>query len=119
LRIVEGSQTGGAITGPFFAARPAQVDTAVGGVLDKIAPQHPQPSTLGPRAAEAATGVIDNVRQDINKQTRPLYQAAEPQLIPDADFAPIQADPRFQAGLARLRANPELAPDYAGRPDNS
>lgn len=44
LRMVEGSPTGGAITGPRFAERPAQVDNAVGTVLDQIAPQHPQPS---------------------------------------------------------------------------
>lgn len=119
LRVVEGSTTGGNRTAPFFAQRPAQVDTAVGGVLDQIAPQSPQPSTLGPRAAEAAGNVIDETRQGINAQTRPLYQAAEPQLIPDADFAPIAADPRFTAALERLRNNAELAPDYAAMPDNS
>ncbi|RUY28905.1 MULTISPECIES: hypothetical protein [unclassified Mesorhizobium] len=119
LRVVEGSTTGGNITAPFFAARPAQVDSAVGGVLDLIAPQHPQPSILGPRAAEAAGAVVDQTRQGINAQTRPLYQAAEQQLIPHSDFAPIEADPRFAAALERLRGNAELAPDYAGMPDNS
>lgn len=119
LRVVEGSTTGGNVTAPFFAARPAQVDSAVGGVLDQIAPQHPQPSILGPRAAEAANNVLDQTRQGINTQTRPLYQAAEPQLIPQPDFAPIAGDPRFAAGLERLRNNAELAPDYAGMPDNS
>ncbi|MDF3154783.1 hypothetical protein P3C58_22650 [Mesorhizobium sp. XAP10] len=119
LRVVEGSTTGGNITAPFFAARPAQVDNAVGGVLDLIAPQHPQPSILGPRAAEAAGAVVDQTRQGINAQTRPLYQAAVQQLIPHADFAPIEADPRFAAALERLRGNAELAPDYAGMPNNS
>ncbi|WP_284271820.1 hypothetical protein, partial [Mesorhizobium huakuii] len=128
LRVVEGSTTGGNITAPFFAARPAQVDSAVGGVLDQIAPQHPQPSTLGPAAAEAATNVLDQTRQGINAQTRPLYDATgavgpagpvRPQTIPQAEFAPIAADPRFTAALARLRGNAELAPDYAGMPDNS
>lgn len=118
LRIVEGSQTGGAITGPFFAQRPAQVDNAVGGVLDQIAPQSPQPSTLGPRAAEAAGNVIDQTRQGINDQTRPLYQAAETQLIPDAEFATIQADPRFAAAYERLKSNPEI-PEYKALPPNS
>ncbi|TPI64273.1 hypothetical protein FJ420_17085 [Mesorhizobium sp. B3-1-3] len=119
LRVVEGSVDGRARTGQFFAQRPAQIDTAVGNVLDQIAPQHPQPSTLGPRAAEAAGSVVDNVRQGINAQTRPLYQAAQHQQIPQAEFAPIAADPRFVAGLARLRGNAELAPDYAGMADNS
>lgn len=128
LRVVEGSQTGGAVTAPFFAQRPGQVDNAVGSVLDQIAPQHPQPSTLGPRAAEAAGSVIDQTRQGINDQTRPLYDATgpvgpagpvPPQVVPQAQFAAIQADPRFAAGLQRLRNNAELAPDYAGLPDNS
>ncbi len=118
-RIVEGSSAGKAATGPFFAARPAQIDQAVGGVLDQVAPQSTAPSTLGPRVAEAADNVLNLTRQDINAQTRPLYQAAEPQLIPDAQFAPIRSDPRFAAGLARLRADPELGPDYARLPDNS
>lgn len=119
LRVVEGSVDGRASTAPFFAQRPGQVNTAVGNTLDQIAPQSPQPSTLGPAAAEAATNVIDNTRQGINAQTRPLYQAADPQVIPQAQFAPIAADPRFVAGLARLRGNVELAPDYAHLPDNS
>jgi hypothetical protein len=119
LRVVEGSVTGRQKTAPFFAARPGQVDTAVGDVLDKIAPQSPQPSTLGPRAAQAAGAVVNDVRQGINAQTKPLYQAAETKTLSPQDFAPIAADPRFQAALKRLRGNSELAPDYAALPDNS
>ncbi|WP_256750514.1 hypothetical protein [Mesorhizobium sp. Mes31] len=58
LRVVEGSVNGRAKTAPFFAARPGQVDSAVGGVLDQIAPQSGQPSSLGPRAANAAERAI-------------------------------------------------------------
>ncbi|MER9579240.1 hypothetical protein NKI78_27035 [Mesorhizobium sp. M0400] len=119
LRVVEGSVDGRARTAPFFAQRPAQVDTAVGNVLDQIAPPSAQPSTLGPRAAEVASNVIDSTRQDINAQTRPLYDAAQHETIPQAQFGPIAADPRFVAGLARLRGNAELAPDYAHLPDHS
>ena len=119
LRVVEGGSSGRAITAPFFAARPGQVDNAVNRVLDDIAPQSPTPSSLGARASQAADNAIDAERRNINAQTRPLYQAAEAQTIPDAQFGPIRNDPRFQAGLERLRNNPELAPDYAGMPDNS
>ncbi|ESX23310.1 hypothetical protein [Mesorhizobium sp. LSJC264A00] len=118
-RVVEGSTTAGNKTGPFYAQRPAQVDAAVGRELDEIAPQSPDPYALGPRAAEAAGNVIDKTRQNINAQTRPLYDAAQPQQIATAEFAPIAADPRFVAGLKRLRENKELAPDYANMPDNS
>lgn len=118
-RVVEGSIEGRARTSPFFAQRPGQVDNAVNDVLDAIAPQSVQPSTLGPRAAETAQDVIDSTRQNINMQTRPLYQAAESHIVPDAEFAPIAADPRFKSALERLRNNPDLAPDYVGLPDNS
>jgi hypothetical protein len=118
-RVVEGSTTGGNKTGPFYAQRPGQVDAAVGKQLDAIAPQSPDPYALGPAAAEAANNVIDKARQGINDQTRPLYQAADAQTIPDTQFAAIKADPRFAAGLKRLRDNKELAPDYASMPDNS
>ncbi|RWA81510.1 MAG: hypothetical protein EOQ31_31705 [Mesorhizobium sp.] len=62
-RVVEGSIEGRASTAPFYAQRPGQVDTAVGNVLDQIAPQSAQPSTLGPRAAEAAKSAISNTPQ--------------------------------------------------------
>lgn len=118
-RVVEGSVEGRAATAPFFSARPGQIDTAVDEVLNLISPQSANPSTLGPRAATAAEDVIDQTRQGINATTRPLYDAAAPQLIPDAQFIRINSDPRFQLALERLRNNPELAPDYAALPDNA
>lgn len=119
MRVVEGSIDGGPVMAPFFSQRAGQVQAAANTTFDQIAPQSAQPSALGPRVSAAAGEVIDDVRQDINTSTRPLYQAAEPQLIPEAEFAPIAADPRFQAALARLRGNAEIAPDFAGMPDNS
>ncbi|RWB39877.1 MAG: hypothetical protein EOQ44_26810 [Mesorhizobium sp.] len=115
-RVVEGSTNGGARMGPFFAQRVGQVGSAVGNVLDQVAPQSAQPSTLGPRAAEAAAEIIDRTRQGINTQTRPLYQAAEAQSVPADQFGAIAADPRFVAGVERLRANPELSPEYMTSP---
>jgi hypothetical protein len=58
LRVVEGSLPGRAKTGPFFAARPGQVDTAVGNLLDDIGPQSAVPSELGPRVSQAAESAI-------------------------------------------------------------
>lgn len=115
-RVVEGSTNGAARMGPFFAQRVGQVGGAVGNVLYHVAPQSAQPSILGQSAAEAAANVIDRARQGINEQTRPLYQAAETQTIPESQFGQIAADPRYAAGVERLRANPELAPDYMTSP---
>jgi hypothetical protein len=117
-RLVEGSGSGQAVTGPFFAARPGQVTTAVGDALDTIGPQSADPYALGPRAAEAAGNVVQGVRQDINKQTRPLYDAAELDFVPDAKFAELKANPSFQASLDRIRSNPEFA-KYGNMPENS
>jgi hypothetical protein len=118
-RLIEGSADGRARTAPFFSARPGQVHNAVDEVLNLIAPQSANPSTLGPRAATVAEDVINQTRQGINATTRPLYDAAAPQTIPDAQFIRINSDPRFQLALERLRNNPELSPDYAALPDNS
>ncbi len=87
--------------------------------LDIIAPASAQPSTLGPRAAEAATEEIDTVRRNINNATRPAYQAAENHILAPADFDPIARDPAFQASLRRLRNDEVLGPVYANQPDNS
>lgn len=118
-RVIEGSTEGGARTAPFYAGRPGQVQDATGRVLDQIAPAPATPSTLGPRAAEAAQGALDDVRRGINRGTRPLYAAAEGHVIDPADFAPIGDDPAFQASLRRLRSDEVLGPRYAAMPDNT
>lgn len=118
-RVVEGSTSGGARTAAFYADRPQQVRDAVGRTLDEIAPADPRPSTLGPRAAEAAQAEIDDVRTAINAATRPAYRQAEAHLIAPDDFEPIARDPAFQASLRRLRSDEVLAPRYADQPDNA
>lgn len=118
-RVVEGSAAGGTRTARFYADRPDQVAAAAASTFDRIAPQSPNPSTLGPRAAEAATAAIDDVRSTINTATRPAYRAAEGHTLAPADFDPIARDPAFQASLRRLRNDEVLGPTYAGQPDNS
>jgi hypothetical protein len=54
LRAVEGSTEGKAVTAPFFAERPQQVEAAVGRTLDTVGPQDANPYTLGQRTAAAA-----------------------------------------------------------------
>jgi hypothetical protein len=84
LRLVEGNVEGRAATAPFFAARPAQVDTAVGNLLDAVGPQSPNPSVLGPRASEAATNAIRDVEQTRTAAVQPTYRAANTDLVPEA-----------------------------------
>jgi hypothetical protein len=118
-RVIEGSVGGRAITAPFFAQRPIQVDSAVAEVLDLIAPQAANPFTLGSRAAAAADNAITDVRGRINDSTRPLYQAAEPQRLPSPEFSTVSSNPSFAAAVQRLRADRELGPRYASMPDDS
>lgn len=119
MRYIEGTPQGKAVTGPFFAGRPAQAEAAIGGAADAVAPNVMPGSAVGPRAAQAATGGIQRVEGAINQSTRPLYDAAKQQPIPQADFARIAADPSYQAGLRELRNHPELGPTFNNLPDNS
>jgi hypothetical protein len=82
MKNVEGSLDGRAVTAPFFAARPAQTDTAVGNLLNAISPQSPIPSVLGPRASDAATTAIRGVEQERTAATHPVYQAANTDTVP-------------------------------------
>lgn len=118
-RVVEGTEGGGGVFQPAMAQRPAQVAGAVNDVLDRIAPASQQPSLIGLRGQEAATGAIDAVNRRINDASRPFYRAAEAQTIAPSEFAPIANDPAFQTSLRRLRANEVLGPQYAHLPDNS
>ncbi|ACK51694.1 hypothetical protein Msil_2775 [Methylocella silvestris BL2] len=118
-RLVEGTREGGAIMAPAMAERPGQVTGAVNDTLDRIAAATTQPSVVGMQGQEAATGAIERVRNRINDAARPFYKAAEAQTIDPHDFSAIGNSPAFQASLARLRANPVLAPQYAHLPDNS
>lgn len=92
LRTVEGSVEGRALTAPFFQARPEQVDTAVGNLLDMVAPQPANPSVLGPRASEAATSAIRDVEQARTAAVRPSYTAANAETVPDTAIQSILAN---------------------------
>lgn len=118
-RVVEGSLRGGNKMNTFMAERPGQTRMATDAVIDGIAPPSTAPSTIGPRASEAASAVLDDANAAVNRTTRPLYQAAEGQTLDPAAFATIQADPAFQAALRDLRSNEILGPLYAHLPDDA
>ncbi|MER9628020.1 hypothetical protein [Mesorhizobium sp. M0296] len=93
-RVVEGSTDGGARMGPFYARRPGQVDAAVGSTLDQIAPQHPNPSTLGQSAAVAAESAIANTPQ--GQALADAVHAAGPRTTA------MQAGEEIQGALRRI-----------------
>ncbi|MEZ0251711.1 MAG: hypothetical protein ACAH20_12285 [Methylobacteriaceae bacterium] len=118
-RTVEGSLDGGAILSQIYADRPRQMRSAAEEALDAIAAQSAMPSTLGPRAAQAAEAAIDDLRQSINRSTRGDYAAAGAHVLDPADFEPIARNPAFHETLRQLRADPVLGPTYRDLPDNS
>jgi hypothetical protein len=114
-RVVEGQ--GG--LRPFFAERPAQVETAGRQALDTVAPQNMQPSTIGPAVGRAAEGEIADTQTAINTATRPAYQAAEPVRVGPQIHAALTGDPLYERTLQEIRNNPALNATIAHLPDDA
>jgi hypothetical protein len=114
-RVVEGS---GELR-PLMAARPGQVEDAARTQFGRLGPISPDPSSIGPAVGEAATGLVDDVRGAINNQTRQLYQAAELDRVPAAQYQRLAQDPRFDNALQTIRNHPEIGPELAHLPDNA
>lgn len=81
-RVVEGSLEGQTRMAGLFEQRPEQLKAATQGWLDSIAPQSAAPSTLGPRASDAATTAIRDVEKQRSAATAPLYAAADRAQVP-------------------------------------
>lgn len=113
-RVVETSQPGGAVARPFFSARPSQIDSAITQSIDNIAPPSQAANMIAPKIKDAAEKTISDRVSQINAGTRPLYEAAEPQLTGIDTSAPA-----FQVTLKQLRDNPVLAPEFSGYADDS
>lgn len=119
-RVVEGSQRGSEVMRPFMAQRPEQIERAFANQMGDVVPVQMTPSQVGPRASEAATGIIDRIRQNINARTAPDYRAAEADLVPDRTLQRLHRSvPGFTAALAEVRANPHLNDPIRTLPDNS
>lgn len=118
-RAVEGSLDGGAVLSQAYAQRPQQMRNAVDEALAALGPQSTAPSTIGPRAAQAAEAAIDDLRQSINRSTRADYTAAGTHVLDSTDFEPLARDPAFRETLRQLRADPVLGPTYRDLPDRS
>lgn len=81
-RVVEGSNGGGQTLASFYADRPDRVAGAAGRAFDMIAPVSPQPSLLGPRAADAATAAIRDVERQRTAAVSPYFAAAGRDAVP-------------------------------------
>ncbi len=91
---------------PFYSGRAASNDAAAREAFDTIAPRSADPSRVGRQVGEAAGDTLNDVRGAINRQTKPLYDAAEQQRIDPQTFARVSREPVFQEGLRRVRSDP-------------
>lgn len=114
-RIVEGQ--GG--LSDFMAQRPGQVDAAGRSFVDTMAPARNDPSMLGREIQRDSQGVVRDVTQAINRQTEPLYRAAQTDVVPAGQVSTLASDPIYANTLAEIRNDPTLNRTIANLPDNS
>jgi hypothetical protein len=113
-RVVEGANSRLA---PMMSERPANVERAIGGVLDQVSPSVPGPQVAG-QAQEAAEGVLTRMRQRVNESAEPFYGNLPGQTLDPADLATLQANPSYRQAADELMRNPELAALVTGGPDD-
>lgn len=103
----------------FFANRPAQIENAARTEFSNVGNLHPNPSSIGPQAGEAATSVIGDVRGAINKASEPFYQKAESVLLTPAEMTHVKAIPGWTEARDAVRNNEQINWRVAHLPDNS
>jgi hypothetical protein len=119
-RVIEGTKAGNARMGPAMAERPAQVSGAVTRAADNIAPQTADPYVLGQQASEAAGQTLTGVRQQVNANARPFYEALQTEQMPPTPmWRQVQQRPEYQQALAAIRNDEILNRELASLPDDS
>lgn len=91
MRVVEGSQKGGAVTAPFFAQRPQANAAAASRTFDQIAPASTNPTEIAPRIQSAAKEQIQGLEAARSSAVEPYYTAASTQKVPDQNILDIIA----------------------------
>jgi len=120
-RVLEGTQAGSERITPVMSQRPEQVRGAVTQFADNISPPTANPSMIGAQAQSAADDVLTGVRQQINANARPFYEALPAERMPTAApaYQELVASPAYQEALAGVRGNPVLNAPIANLPDDS
>ena len=102
----------------YFSNRPQQVSGVVNNFVEPLLHGSPPPGVLAGQAQTAATGAMNGVRQGINATADPYYTALRGQLMPDADYATLAADPAYAYGLSSLESDPVLGKLLSGPPND-
>jgi len=104
---------------PFYAQRPAQNEVAARTAFSGLAPQSADPSQLWPALGNNAERIVMDVRQAINRATRPMYDAAEQNLVPRQVHAAMMSDPLFAQTVDMIRRDPALNATVRAASDRS
>ena len=120
-RILEGTPAGSERIAPVMAQRPGQVRQAVNQFADTVAPAAPDPYVFGQQAQGAAGETLNGVRQQINANARPFYEALATERMPVAapQYQELVQNPAYQEALGHVRNNPILNREIAALPDDS
>ena len=118
-RIVEQSQGGAPVMGPFMAQRPGQVQAAGQQAMDALAPNPARPGQTGIAVRNASQGMIDDTQAAINQATRPAYDAASQARVGPQIQTQLMGDPLYAQTFNEVRNNPALNRMIAGLPDDS
>lgn len=103
----------------FYAGRPAQNEAAARQAFGGIAPQAADPSQIGPAIGGNAERIVTDVRQAINRATRPMYDAAGQHLVPRQVHDAMMADPLFAQTVDMIRRDPALNANVRAASDRS
>ena len=118
-RIVENLPESSPIMSEFYRNRPEQIRQAAVNEFSNISPVVRSPNQINDEFRNAARTVVGDTEKQINAASRPFYDAAKPQIIPDDQYAAIASDPAFQSSLKRLRGNELSGSTVSNLPDNS
>jgi hypothetical protein len=103
----------------FLADRPAAVEGAARAEFNRTGSVHPNPSSLGGEASDAAGNVLNDVRGQINRAAEPFYQASENIRLTPAEMTHVRAIPGWTEARDAVRNNEQLNWRVRHLPDNS
>lgn len=103
----------------FYSQRPAQNEAAARRAFDTIEQPNLDPSRIGPAVGEAGEQIVQRVRSAINTATRPMYDAAGQNLVPQQVHRHMMADPLFAETVDTIRRDPARNALVRGQSDRS
>jgi hypothetical protein len=91
----------------FMAQRPAQARAAVDRMIEQVSPQV-DPAEASRLASSTAEAVLSRMRQRVNESARPLYQAADNQVVSAEEYTALQELPTYRIAEEAVLNNPEI-----------